>query len=183
MPFFIHKRYWENDIFWYEKLRQTSLGGGNAKKIWNAVGSPINSGWHVTRDKIIEVLMGEEYDSSSYIFLIDLKPNPDHEIVILELLDVWGYTYGNSENSVVYWSPIMLKMQSIYYAEPPHSKEKKNKILKCFTENREEKEIFEFLYLQGDSGNWNWGQTGNVNAALLHPPALDYFKQFICAQS
>ena len=97
---------------------------------------------------------------------------------LIEIVKIHLFTYGNNEKAS--WTPMMLELKEVFYEDDYDnlSKEEKQKIIHDFEPISDEKRIFEFLYLNGDSYSWNWGRNGMTNAAFIYNDARKYFATF-----
>ena len=149
-------------------------------KAWKQQGMPLDTGWQVSRDELLRIHSKGEYDSSTHRLVIDFDPNADWRIGLIELLDVYAFTWSNG-NGAPDWTPLMLRLTDVFYGEydPPLDSSQKNEILNGLPEPEPDAPDFvEFLYLQGPDRGWNWGMNGMANAAFLHDDAREYFRQF-----
>jgi hypothetical protein len=158
-----------------------SLGGYNLiYQAWQAHGSPVDMGWHATADELIQLQTNQVHDYTTRRLVIDFDPTTTRRIGLIELLDVYAYTWGDG-NGGPSWTPIMLKLRDVYYAEydPPINQARKAAILADLAEPAPDSPDFvEFLYLNGPGYGWNWGKNGMTNAVFLQGAARDYFRQF-----
>ena len=146
---------------------------------WAKKGKPINEGWHVSANELILIHSEEQHDISSRLLAIDWNPKSRKEIGLVEILDVYGFTWGDDDNDAL-WTPLMLRSCKLHlhdYRELSDSQ--KAEILSRLPEPRSDTTDFvEFLYLKGKKRGWNWGRNGMTNAAFLHEEARDYFRNF-----
>lgn len=158
-----------------------SLAGYNLIfKAWQALGSPLNKGWHITADELIQLHTDHDHNYSTRRLIIDFDPNATWRIGLIELLDVYAYTWDDGKNGPS-WTPLMLRFRDIYYEEynSPFDQAKKAIILSDLTEPvTGSPDFIEFLYLNGPSYGWNWGKSGMTNAVFLQGAARDYFRNF-----
>jgi len=170
MPFYLYSKNKEDNLYINEG--KVSLAGYNILyNLWIEKGKPLNCGWHISQDDIINILFNEQKKDKDYKIIIDLAPVRKDEIILLEIIDIYLYTYG--ENGEAYWSPLMLKLKNCYYQWNFGERD-----ISKIELNYDDEEIYEFLYLGGDDRSWNWSRVGGVNGALLHKPAREYFKQY-----
>jgi hypothetical protein len=144
-------------------------------KLWNKRNKPVECGWSVTADDLLEE-HGEGFSSSDYALVIDFHPSAQNLIGLVEIDAIHVYTYGGGSGAS--WSPIMLELRDVYYDEDfdePLTPNRKQDILARFELSPTRKKIIEFLYLQG--GVWNWGKNGGTNAAFIHDDARRYFQR------
>jgi hypothetical protein len=147
---------------------------------WTSRGSPIKVGWHVNADELIRLHYSGAHDSRSRRFIIDFDPNATRRIGLVELLDVYAFTWGDGSGGPE-WTPLMLRMRDLFYQEydPQIDPARKAEIIACIDEpDSSTADFVEFLYLNGPRYGWNWGRNGMTNAAFLNGLARDYFRQF-----
>ncbi|MGO9567824.1 MAG: hypothetical protein ACLP5H_09815 [Desulfomonilaceae bacterium] len=156
------------------RVRPVSMGGKNTiYGGWVRRGSPLDQGWHMNSDEIIsQTEKGGTYHSHRII--IDLEPKAPRHVILLEILDIYAFTYAlNNEPD---WTALMFRMRdAFFHQEAEMDAAKKENLKQRFQPIDDKRDIFEFVYLQG---NWNPGGVGGWNAPLLHPESLAYFKQF-----
>ena len=148
-------------------------------KAWERFGKPLNRGWHVSAGELIAIHSSGAENYQTRRLIIDYDPGSRRRIAIIELLDIYTYTYwdgGTPGNAL--WSPMMFRLGEIFYEEYDHdiTLEEKKTIMDCLTELQNRNECVEFLYLRGPK--WGWGKNGMTNAALLQKPAREYFRAF-----
>lgn len=154
-----------------------SLAGYNLiHAAWVQHGRPVDCGWHMTADELIRLRTGGAETISTRALLIDFDPSARWRIGVIEILDIYAYTYGEGEGQPV-WSPLMLRLRDILYEEfdPEIDDAQREKILGNLPDPAANLDFVEFLYL---TGPWGWGKNGMTNAAFLHGPAREYFRQF-----
>ena len=158
-----------------------SLGGYNLiYQSWLAYGSPVDTGWHTTANELIQILTDQAHSYTTRRLIIDFDPNATWRIGLIELLDVYAYTWGDG-NGGPSWTPLMLRLRDVHYEEydSPIDQAQKAGILSNLTESATDSPDFvEFLYLNGPAYGWNWGKNGMTNAAFLQGAARDYFREF-----
>jgi hypothetical protein len=167
------------------KIRPTgtafSLAGYNLiYRSWLAYGSPLDKGWHTSADELIKILTAQTHSYETRRLIIDFDPKATWRIGLIELLDVYAYTWGNGKGGPS-WTPIMLRLRDVFYEEydPPIDQPQKSEILSELPEPIPDSGDFvEFLYLNGPAYGWNWGKNGMTNAVFLGGPARDYFRRF-----
>ena len=179
MAFLEFERFTENGKrFVRNSGQEFSLAGYNLLyKAWESKGRPINDGWHVSDNELVLIHSDGQHDNSSRLLAIDWNPHSKKEIGLVELLDVYGFTWGNDDNTAL-WTPLMLRGRDLHYKSYKQlSNSRKAEILSKLPEPRSDTTDFvEFLYLKGHG--WNWGMNGMTNAAFLHEEARDYFRRF-----
>ena len=148
------------------------------KRAWLRRGKPFNQGWHVTQTELVDLHFGSSERPRLPRLLFDFHPSAKGRIGIVEPKDIYAYTCA--EDGEVAWTPLMLRVVDVFYKlyDTPLTDESRNDIVSRIPLDYPPKEAVEFLYLQGDNGNWNWGRTGGVNAAFIQNEARDYFRQF-----
>ena len=164
-------------------LRQTGetfkLAGYNLLyQAWEKRGKPLNTGWRITRDELIQLHFAPQPPRDGVRLIIDFHPTATGRIGLIEPVEIYAYTWG--DNGVAEWTPLMLKLRDVFYEEYEQtiSPEQKTEILGAIPCNFAGQEWIEFLYLNGDNKGWNWGRNGMTNAAFLQGDARDYFRQF-----
>jgi hypothetical protein len=177
MPFYLYRKFHENSEECFELERSVHLAGRNILyNLWLKQGKPANKGWHAGLEDIVCEATNGAGNLNTHTVLIDLNPSVKGEITILELLDVWAYTYA--DDSRIIWTPLMLKLRDVYYQKTkPLTPQERQNIIQKFCRPNYGPDIFEFLYLQGDNRGWNWGKVGQVNAALIYEDARAFFKK------
>lgn len=190
MPFYLFKyesisKSHEIKEEYFEKIKNVSLAGYNTiYNLWNKKEKPINTGWHANLDEIISEITNGKEDSNSRRLVIDFDPKADWRIALVEIINLYAYTYGNSSKEEVWWTPFMLELQEVWVDEELEKKlspKEKGKLISSFTiSNRriDADSIVEFIYLNGDRGGWNFGRVGGANAAFIFGDARKYFRQF-----
>ena len=155
-------------------------------RAWQRQGEPLDTGWHVSRDALIRIHSDGDHDSTLRRLVIDFDPRATRRIGLIELLDVYAYTWSDG-NGRPAWTPLMLRLRDVFYQEynQPLNGLQRDGILARLPEPPEPRlgadDFVEFLYLTGYASNgcrWNWGRNGMTNAAFLHGAARDYFRQF-----
>ncbi len=158
-----------------------SLAGYNLiYRIWEKRGKPTDKGWNISADDLIKEYTGLKGSYQTHRMLIDFHPNARWRIGIIELLNIYIYTYSGTTKDEAGWSPIMLRLRDVIYEEfdsEIEKHEKDTRIQEIIDPNNEE-DFIEFLYLNGSDKGWNWGMNGMTNAAFIHGPARDYFRQY-----
>lgn len=145
-------------------------------RAWEKRGKPVDQGWHVSADELIAIHTGGAHDRQTHRLLIDFHPASRERVGLIELLDIYAFTYGNGLEGQATWTPMMFKLRTIYYEEFDEliSDDEKAQRLDNLREPSTGDDFIEFLYLTGPS--WSWGRQGRCNAVFLHPPARDYFR-------
>jgi hypothetical protein len=143
---------------------------------WEARARPLNEGWHASADDLVQIHSEGRATYETLRLLIDFHPSATWRVGIMELLDVYGYTFGDDKD--VWWTPLMLRLREIINIEDwdtAFDETRKIAVLARLNEPKEDNESVEFLYLQS---NWTWGRNGSVNAAFINNGARNYFKKF-----
>ncbi len=157
--------------------RVNMVGKNTIYNGWIKHGRPFNQGWHMDKNEIISLTeKGGAY--STHRIIIDLAPKAIGAVFLLELLDIYGFTYASDEYpGEPEWTPLMFRMRDAFrHAGVGMDADRKASLKERFRPINDELDIFEFVYLRW---NWNPGRVGQWNAALLHSEALQYFKQFL----
>lgn len=158
-----------------------SLAGYNLiYSLWEKRGRPTDQGWHMTEDDLIREYTQDKGNIQTNALLIDFHPNARIRIGIIELLDIYAYTYSGATEKEAEWTPMMLRLRDVLYEEYEQEisgKEKEEKI-KIIKNPISDDDFVEFLYMNGSDKGWNWGRNGMTNAAFIHGPARKYFSQY-----
>lgn len=158
-----------------------SLAGYNLiYNLWEKRGKPTDQGWHMSADDLIQEHTDGKGTIGTHSLLIDFHPGATTRIGIIELVDIYAYTYSGKTDDAAGWTPMMIKLRDVLYEEYEKgiSKEEKEQKLKKLNEPSGGEDFVEFLYLNGDDKSWNWGRNGMTNAAFIHGSARVYFRQF-----
>jgi hypothetical protein len=184
MAFLIYKEYLRNNQFYIIPSNQRfSLAGYNAiYDLWNEKGNPIDIGWHISKEELSTYYQNKLQIESPLHFLIDFHPKSFERIGFIEILDIFVFTVkGNNKNEIT-WSPLMFRMQDIFYKEygTTITSAKKEKQISIFPypPKNEINDFVEFLYLNGSKRGWNWGKNGMTNATFIQGKVRDYFRQY-----
>ena len=148
-------------------------------QLWNKRGKPLDQGWHMSADDLIQISGNGNINTTA--FLIDFHPKSRTRIGIIELLDIYAYTYSHKTNKDgADWTPMMLKLRDVFYEEylPNISDSEKKQKIEVFDDVPDKEDFIEFLYLNGSDKGWNWGANGMTNAAFIEKHARDYFRHF-----
>ena len=121
--------------------------------------------WHATAN---DLLAESGVSAKGHSLIADLKPATRGNVTLMELTDVWGYSYAE-------WTPIALRLESLYTDRAVGDPERFRQ--RFHDEGCSRHPVHQFLYLQGGlrGGSWTWGPVGSVNGVLLWPDALKYF--------
>ena len=122
---------------------------------WTRRGQPLDTGWHVSEEELIQIHSAGTHDSATRRLVIDFHPNATWRIGLVELLDIYAYTSSNEDGL-----------------------QKKEILERLPDPDPDAADIVEFLYLKGHDGGWNWGKNGMTNAVFLKGCARDYFRRF-----
>ena len=148
--------------------------------LWEKRGKPTDQGWHMSADDLIREYTQGKGSIDTNALLIDFLPNAQKKIGIIELLDIYAYTYSGKTRTDAGWTPMMLSLRDVLYEEYDKeisAAEKERKIKNLKAPNNKE-DFIEFLYLNGTSEGWNWGRNGMTNAAFIYGPAREYFRKY-----
>lgn len=179
MPFYLYETFQNNNSYCYKKIRQVQLAGYNAiYDLWVDNAKPIEQGWHIKADDLIKKTTNDTGNYSSHRIIVDLAPRNKNEIFLLELLDIYLYTYGDQATGKAHWSPLMLRLRDVYYCYSNDEFEDRLKLVNEFYGLQYSEDIFEFLYIQGNDKGFVFGPVGSVNGALIHKDAKNYFKKY-----
>jgi len=110
------------------------------------------------------------------IIIIDIKPaDKSKDILLTELLDVWGYSNGG-------WTPILMRQKVLLTGENK-TRNRKRKFSIPTSEYCDV--VHSLLYLSGSVdggkliGRWTSPGPSSTNSVLLWPDALEYFMDCI----
>src|SRR5690349_3892826 len=73
---------------------------------WIKRGSPIEIGWHVSADELIQLHYDGTHNADTKRFVIDFDPSTTRRIGLIELLDVYAFTWGEGLQGPR-WTPLM----------------------------------------------------------------------------
>lgn len=85
-------------------------------KAWTERGKPLDAGWKVSANELIRLLTNSAESYETRRLLIDFDPNAKWRIGLIEILDVFAYSYRDSSGDVG-WTPIMLRLRDVFYDE------------------------------------------------------------------
>lgn len=167
----------------YKMISEVPIAGHNLiYNTWLNKGKPINAGWEITENDILENFKNAASVNSCPALIIDFDPKGKEEITLLEMVHIYAYTYADKTTEEIWWTPILPKMYEIkpkkHFSKCKSPRERKA-IISEFESTGYGNEIVEFLYLQGEKHGWNWGMVGRVNGALIYSDARKYFKPYI----
>ena len=106
------------------------LAGDNLiYQLWESRSKPTDQGWHVSADDLIRKYSNGNESYETGRLLIDFDPNSKWRIGLIELLDIYIFTYRGSKRDEASWSPMMLRLRDVMYEEFENeiSKEEKEK--------------------------------------------------------
>ncbi len=185
MPFFLYEYEVQNSHEHFTKIGGISLAGYNAiHSLWKKKGKPINTGWRITLDELIEEITNAQHNSKTRKIVIDWAPSAKDKIGLMELLDIYLYTEGDSDKGRADWSPMMWELAGVLNEDYPAKltpNQKEERIIDFSVPLRNtasESKTAEFLYLSGDKEGWKFGRIGQVNAVFIYGDARKYFRQF-----
>lgn len=148
---------------------------------WLAHGFPVDAGWHASTDPLFRILTDGAHDTLSRRLVIDFDPNATWRVGLVELLNVYAYTWGDGQDRPS-WTPLMLRLRDVHYEEfdPPIDQARKAVILADLPEPAPDAPDFvEFLYLNGPDRGWNWGEERDDEHGLPARAARNYFRSFV----
>lgn len=187
MAFMMYKKVRKgNEVFYKNENVSFRLAGHNLiYKLWCMKNKPINEGWTITADNLLNEYDETNRNNQTHALIIDFHPSAKYRIGLVEIKKIHLYTYGEKENAKAHWSPIMLELETLFYNDNYKKllPEEKLKIINEIPESVDREKIIEFLYLNGDDYSWNWGSNGMTNAAFLHKEAIDFFKDYFTAEN
>jgi len=178
MAFLVYEK--QNDCLLATGEKYSLAGYNLIYQLWEKTGKPTDQGWHVSASDLIKAYTEDQESRKALRLLIDFHPSAKWRIGIIELLDVYVYTYAGSKPDEASWSPMMLRFNDVYYEEFEEeiSVSEKEKRISKIKEPQKIDDFVEFLYLNGSSNGWNWGTNGRTNAAFIQGDARDYFRNF-----
>lgn len=149
-------------------------------QLWEKRGKPTDQGWHVSANDLIKIHTEEKESYDTRRLLVDFHPNAKWRIGVIELLDIYIYTYPGAKRDEAGWSPMMLRFRDVYYEEfeKQITAKEKEEITRNIADPESSEDFIEFLYLNGSNRGWNWGMNGMTNAAFIQGLARDYFRKF-----
>ncbi len=160
-----------------------SLAGHNLiYQLWEKTGKPLDKGWHLSANDLINVYSKGKGSYETLRFIIDFDPTSKRRIGLIELRGIYIFTYPDGQSQQALWSPMMLCLRDVrckVFDTELTPEDKKTKISVIKPKYGKE-EFVEFLYLQGDNKGWNWGVNGRTNAAFIYGKARKYFQRHFC---
>lgn len=180
MPVFLYKKIRKDEGEFLLQVKQINLAGYNAVfKLWEKKGKPLNRGWNISKEELITYALGKEEEVDLHSAIFDIIPSRKDQVYLLEVLDIYLYTYREEKTERARWSNLMLRLSEIFGKEKIESEEEKAGLTREFPFKRwPEENIYTFLYLKGEEGSWNWSRLGQMNGALIFKEAQAYFKEF-----
>ena len=182
MAFLIYRVIKKEKIESLENTGKTfKLAGYNLiHKLWVKRGKPTNQGWHVSADELIREFSSGNETYENLRFVIDSHPSAKWRIGLIELLDIYVYTWQGSQKNQASWSPMMLRFRDVMYEEFENEITENEKMTKIslIDSPADSDDFVEFLYLNGDDKSWDWGMNGMTNAVFIQGAARDYFRKF-----
>jgi hypothetical protein len=152
---------------------------------WEKKGHPINEGWQVPADELIQLQTKGHHTYDTRRLIIDWDPKSKRRIGLIELLDIYAYTYADEKTppGKAAWTVMMLRMRDAFRKQYEHEicpQEKAERIASIPepSPGPEFPEFIEFLYLAGSNKGWKWGMNGATNAVFLYDDARAYFSKF-----
>ena len=95
-----------------------SLAGYNLLfKAWERCGKPLDRGWKVTNNELVEIHSGGKHTEDTLRLIIDFDPNSRRRVGLIEILDIYAYTYASTTPGEPAWTPLMVRGRDIYYKE------------------------------------------------------------------
>jgi hypothetical protein len=165
MPFLLYEIEAEREFTLVKRVSLAGKQGPIASHV--RATCPNGGGWHLPETTLLERLGVQR--PGAHALIIDVAPDRRNEALLCRIRDVWGYTYPS-------WTPILLRLEEVYNDKHENPSQMKPR----FTVSGDPGDlVHEFLYLKGGTTpqprEWTWGRTGQVNAALLWPDALEFF--------
>ena len=115
MPAYLYKKFKINGNDFYSQIKKIPLAGFNAIfNLWEKKGKPLNRGWRIAKEELIAYALGNEEELNMYSVIIDVTPSRKTEVNLLELLDIYVYTYGDKKGEKAQWSNLMLRTREIF---------------------------------------------------------------------
>lgn len=156
----------------FEKLSNTRVrlldnqfklaGYGFINNIWKELGSPKNA-W-VAQYSLINKCLHAHYKTQNDLIII--IPTMNYEMKVEE---IWGLTYINTNNTVE-WTPVLFVGKEIIFNQGCEKVSDESAI-------EAKNELYQFMYLQGDKGSWNWGAGGPNTSPLLNNESFTWFNK------
>lgn len=154
-----------------------SLAGHNLiYKAWEKRKKPLDEGWHVAADELVNLYSDGSHTLETRRLVIDFHPKALRRIGLVEIVDIHAFTWPSRAGDAE-WTPLLIKMRDVFYQEydSDFTQEMKSEVFSSVNERTSAEEFVEFLYLKGPA--WNWGKNGMTNAAFLYGKALEYFRR------
>lgn len=182
MSFLLYERVVQNGA---AVLRPTgeefSLSGYNLiYKAWEKRGRPTDQGWQVSEDELIQLHTKGQHDCRTRCLVIDWAPQAARYIGLVELLDVFPYTYEADAPRKAAWTPMMLRLRNVLYKEFDHkiTAAERQEIISSVPEPAPDADFVEFLGLQGEDEGFKFGGGGPGIAVFIENKAREYFRCF-----
>ena len=161
MPFWVYTRTQPSEG-WIKKGHFQLAGNGLLRRAWEARNKPINSGWEVPIEELIQLHRHGQTADTMRLIIQWARANPR---ALIEPLRVYAYTWGTPSGKAQ-WTPLMLRLRHVDIQALPDD------ILPA------DDDFVEFLYLQGENAGFKWGPVGMVSNPFIGGAARDYFRQF-----
>lgn len=181
MAFLIFERFMEDgqDLI-RDTGEQYKLAGNNLlRAAWERRERPLEQGWHVSASELLSIHSEGKFNDSTHILASDFMPSASHEIGIVSILDVYGFSYCADDPSDPEWSPLMIRYGGLFnHYEPGGLSDSRKAVLLARIPDRGPEvadESVGFLYLKDD---WTFGPGGTVNTPFISGAARDYFRRF-----
>ena len=92
-----------------------SLAGHNLLyRAWESRGRPLDVGWMVTREDLVELQFGTEADKEKLRLVIDFHPTSTGRIGLIEPINIYAFTWDDGEGGAL-WTPLMLCLRDVFY--------------------------------------------------------------------
>lgn len=146
------------------------------RRAWRTRNCPVNIGWNVAADELIQIMTDGEETYESRRLIIDYYPSSMKRIPLIEILEVFVFNWGTEKSTTVDWTSLMFRMRDVwdYWSTTKMTKAEREDLKAIIVTPPYGNEFIEFLYLKGD---WNWGRNGSTNAAFICGAAREYFRK------
>jgi hypothetical protein len=146
-------------------------------RAWEKRGKPTNQGWHVTANELISLHTNETNNYETRRLIIDFHPTATWRIGVVELLDIYAYTYQGATQEEASWTPMMFRLRNVFYEEYEDkiTSDEKKAITDNLAEPQTSDDFVEFL---GLGSTWGWNKGGPTNAVFIQSPAREFFRDF-----
>lgn len=162
MPFFEYTRM-QLDAEWGKTGNFQLAGYGLLHQAWTNRGQPINEGWEVSVEELVQIHSHNQHTADTMRLIIQWAANNPHALI--ELLHVYAYTWGNEDGGAE-WTPLMLRLRHVDIQALPDG------VLPT------DDDLVEFLYLRGENAGFNFGMVRMLNTPFIEGEARSYFRQF-----